>query len=133
MGARVLFDSSQIPGEIVDLLVVSGDVASGQARQLDALVAGWRMATQMLRTNRSAFAAEAAAREGIDPKTFAEYLDGLSFPSMQENRLLLDEKKSPLIQTAVTMSRTMARMGLLKAAVTNLDFVDPLPVTRAQR
>src|SRR5690242_16226698 len=40
-GARTLFDSSQIPGEIVDLLAVRASVIEKQPNAVEALLSGW--------------------------------------------------------------------------------------------
>src|SRR5215475_4243375 len=40
-GASTLFDSSQIPGEIVDLLAVRANVIEKQPKAVEALLSGW--------------------------------------------------------------------------------------------
>src|SRR5215813_626226 len=40
-GAKTLFDSTQIPGEIVDLIAVRDTVLGGQPNAVHALLAGW--------------------------------------------------------------------------------------------
>jgi NitT/TauT family transport system substrate-binding protein len=41
MGATMLFDSTQIPGEIVDLVAVRAPVISKQPKAIQALLTGW--------------------------------------------------------------------------------------------
>jgi len=130
MGAITLFDSTQIPGQVVDLLVVRGDLAQARNSQIDALVGGWAAATKLLSTNRTQFAAMAAQREGIKPGEFLQAMEGLVIPNLASNKVLLTTTITPLTKTALEMSRIMVHAGLLRNVVTSLTFLDPGPVSR---
>ena len=49
-GAKTLFDSTQIPGEIVDLLAVRATVFDKQPKAIQALLTGWFGAIDYMKT-----------------------------------------------------------------------------------
>src|SRR6185369_3792619 len=60
-GGRTLFDSTQIPGEIVDLLAVRASVFGKQPKAIQALLTGWFAAIDYMKREP----ADAARRMGI--------------------------------------------------------------------
>jgi NitT/TauT family transport system substrate-binding protein len=72
--AQLVFDSSKIPGEILDLMVVKTDVLNGNPKLGKALVGAWYETLAVMfksdATGRAALAAMAKA-SGTDPKGFA--------------------------------------------------------------
>jgi NitT/TauT family transport system substrate-binding protein len=106
-GARTLFDSTQIPGEIVDLLAVRATVLDSQPKAVQSLLTGWFGAIDYMKREPE----DAARRMGIRQQTtgeqFLEALRGLRIPSREENLKLLGGAKPEL---AVTGRRLMALM-----------------------
>jgi NitT/TauT family transport system substrate-binding protein len=106
-GATTLFDSTRIPGEIVDLLAVRASVLDRQPRTVQALLAAWFGAIDYLRREPK----DAARRMGIRQQTtgeqFLEALRGLHIPSREENLRMLGGEKPEL---AVNGRRLMALM-----------------------
>ena len=84
-GATTLFDSTQIPGEIVDLLAVRASVLDKQPKAIQALLAGWFSALDYMKREPE----DAAQRMGIRQQTtgeqFLEAQQGLHIPSREEN------------------------------------------------
>ncbi len=64
-GARTLFDSTQIPGEIVDLLAVRASVFEKHPKAIQALLSGWFGAIDYMKANPK----DAARRMGIRQQT----------------------------------------------------------------
>jgi NitT/TauT family transport system substrate-binding protein len=106
-GAKTLFDSTQIPGEIVDLVAVRSSVLERQPRKLDSLLKGWFKAIDYLKREPE----DAARRMGIRQQTtgeqFLKALQGLHIPSREENLKMLG---GPTPQLAVTGRELMALM-----------------------
>jgi NitT/TauT family transport system substrate-binding protein len=108
-GARVLFDSSQIPHEVVDVLVVRPGLAAQQEKALGGLVAGWMRAVAYLKQNPADAAARMAPREGVSPAQFLESLKGLEIPDRETHLRLLGQSPEsldgPMRQLAAVMVR----------------------------
>ena len=122
-GARSLFDSTQIPGEIVDLVAVRASVLEQQPKAVQALLTGWLAAIDYLKREPK----DAARRMGIRLQTtgeqFLNALNGLHIPSREENLKLLGGTQPEL---AVSGRRLMALMLEAKLLRTELKIEDVL-------
>ena len=132
-GAATLFDSTQIPGEIVDLLAVRASVIEKRPDAVRALLSGWFDAIDYMKKDPK----DAARRMGIRQQTTGEQfqaaLQGLRIPSRDENLKMLGGATPEL---AVTGRRLMALMVEAKLLRTNLDIeslLAPRPLTDLQR
>jgi NitT/TauT family transport system substrate-binding protein len=118
-GARTLFDSTQIPGEIVDLMAVRATVVEKHPKAIQALLTGWFGALDYMKSDPK----DAARRMGIRQQTtgeqFLEALQGLRIPSREENLRLLGGTTPEL---AVTGRRLMALMVEAKLLRTDLNI-----------
>lgn len=106
-GATTLFDSTQIPGEIVDLLVVRDSVLEKNPGSVDALLAGWFQAIDYLGRDQQDAARRMSVRQQVSGEQFLQTLRGLRFPSRDENLAML---AGPAPQLLVTGQRLMAMM-----------------------
>lgn len=120
-GAREIFDSAMIPGEIVDVLVVRRSLVESHAETLERLVDGWFRAVRHLEENPSEASVAAAPRAGVTPEQFLESLEGLRIPSREENRKLLagDEE---FVEGLRRLSRIMVENGVQR------EYIDPAPL-----
>jgi NitT/TauT family transport system substrate-binding protein len=132
-GGRTLFDSTQIPGEIVDLLAVRASVVDKRPNAIRALLSGWFDAIDYLTRNP----ADAARRMGIRQQTtgeqFLEALRGLKIPSREDNLRMLG---GPNPELAVTGRRLMALMvdaKLLRSGVEIESVLAPEPLLDLSR
>jgi NitT/TauT family transport system substrate-binding protein len=118
-GATTLFDSTQIPGEIVDLLAVRATVLDKQPKAVQALLAAWFGAIDYLKREPK----DAARRMGIRQQTtgeqFLKALQGLHIPSREENLRMLGGATPEL---AVAGRRLMALMLEAKLLRTGLEI-----------
>lgn len=113
-GARQLFDSSRIPGEIVDVLVVRRTSAAKHGAQISRLVRGWFRALDFIRKDRNRAASIMAQREQLSADDFQKSLQGLRLPDMEENRSMLAGPAPALIPTARQLSRVMLANRLIE-------------------
>ena len=118
-GANTLFDSTQIPGEIVDLLAVRSTAFEKQPKAIQALLTGWFDAIDYMNSAPE----EAARRMGIRQQTTGEQFlaaqQGLHIPSREENLRMLGGATPEL---AVTGHRLMALMLDAKLLRTGLEI-----------
>ncbi len=123
-GAKLLFDSSQIPGEIVDVLIVREEVINQQPKALQALVDGRFRALDYLSKNPQDAASRMAPRTGVTPEQFLESLKGLSSPNLQENQKLLGKTDPSLLNGVKRLSQVMLENKLLPKAVNPASLLD---------
>jgi len=118
-GAKTLFDSTQIPGEIVDLLAVRANVVEKQPKAIQAVLTGWFDAIDYMKSEPN----DAARRMGIRQQTtgeqFLEAEQGLHIPSREENLRMLGGATPEL---AVTGRRLLALMVDAKLLRPGLDI-----------
>jgi len=126
VGANLLFDSKQIPGEIVDTLAVHKELITSQSSALNSLLTGWFKATDYLQKNPQDAAARMAPREGVTAEQFLESLKGLRIPSLEENQKILGLTDANFKNGVKRLSQVMLENQLLQQAV------DPIPLLNDQ-
>lgn len=115
-GARQIFDSSQIPGEVVDVLVVRSDFAEKKPEKVQKVLEGWFKALEYMRKNQRYAAEIMAVREGISVKEFLTSLKGLRYPELKENRLMLTGESPALLPSAQRIADVMLENRLITVA-----------------
>src|SRR5262249_24247153 len=98
-GAHSVFSSKEIPGEIVDVLLVRESLIDSRAAALTQLVQGWFTALRRLGDDRNAMANFAAMHLGVAPETFLNSLQGLQLVDHAENLRLLSAGPQSISQT----------------------------------
>lgn len=128
-GARELFSSADVPGKIVDVLVVRRDVAEQRPQQVQALVDAWYGALKWMSAHRQQALQRMAPREHLTPQQLEAALEGLKIPGRHETVALF--RQGSLQSAAEQMQRSMQASGLLASAGTPLDkLFDSRFVTR---
>ena len=132
-GGATLFDSTQIPGEIVDLLAVRASVIEKQPKAVRALLAGWFGAIEYMERDP----ADAARRMGIRQQTtgeqFLEALQGLHIPSREENLRMLGGATPELAVTGRRLMALMVDAKLLRAGLDIEGVLAPGPLADLPR
>src|SRR5437667_502574 len=80
-GAKTLFDSTQIPGEIVDLLAVRATALQKQPKAVQALLTGWFGALAYMKSDPKDAARRMGIRQQNTVEQFLEAQQGLHVPS----------------------------------------------------
>ncbi|MCY1074921.1 ABC transporter substrate-binding protein [Archangium lansingense] len=127
-GAHRLFDSSHLPGELVDVLVVREDMLEQRPEQVRHLLQGWFRALRYLEEHPEDALSRMSPRLGTSPAGLASQLEDLRHPSLRENRSLLGEPASPLLDSAYSQQRFMLEAGLLHAPVRPEQMLDARPL-----
>src|SRR5215510_12978790 len=114
-GATTLFDSTQIPGEIVDLIAVRANVLEKQPKAVQALLTGWFNAIEYMKREPR----ESAQRMGIRQQTTGEEylraLQGLHIPSREENLRMIGGEMPQLVANGRRLMALMVEAKLLSA------------------
>lgn len=108
-----LFSSSQIPGEVVDVLAVDPALAVERGSALQALVRTWWEARAYALRYPHQAVAVMAQREQIDPQRFRQSERGLHYPDRGEQPALL-AAAGPVARTVAAMAELMQRAGRIQ-------------------
>jgi len=132
-GATTLFDSTRIPGEIVDLLAVRADVVDKQPNAVRGLLAGWFDAIDYVNRQPQDAARRMGIRQQTSGEQFLEAQKGLHVPSREENLRMLG---GPTPELAVTGRRLMSLMvdaKLLRSELEIEGLLAPGPLASLSR
>jgi NitT/TauT family transport system substrate-binding protein len=113
-GAKQVFDSSRLPGEIVDVLVVRRTPSAKQGEEIAQLVRGWFRALEFIRKDPDRAASLMAPRERLSADDFRKALQGLRLPEIGEERAMLAGTAPALIAPIQQLSRVMLANQLIK-------------------
>ena len=116
-GARKLFDSKQIYGEVVDVLLTRRNLSPSQSRQLTALLSGWFRALEYLHKNRLDAAERMALREGVKPQQFLNSLEGLELIDRTTNLRLLGKSTNNLSLTLQRLAEVMLKHKIVSQSI----------------
>src|SRR6478736_1332688 len=127
-GAATLFDSTQIPGEIVDLLAVRASVIDKEPKAIQALLTGWFGAIDYIKREP----VDAARRMGIRQQTSGEQFQqaqrGLHVPSREENLRMLGGAQPELATTGRRLMALMLEAKLLRSDLEIERVLEPGPL-----
>ncbi len=124
-GAKQLFDSSRVPGLIVDVLAVRAPAIRSHRRALSRLTSGYFQARRFMAEHPQQSAAIMAPRLELDPDDFLRTLEGLKLPSLEENRRWLDGGNALLPTVADKLQTIMQENGLLRGQCAPNTLVEP--------
>ena len=116
-GAHQLFDSSEIPGRIVDVLVVNKRITQSHPQALSQLITGHFLARQYLKVNSQDAAQRMAPRLGIKLADVLSAFEGVHLSGIEENRRLLGSGSESLHSTAANLARLLVEKQLLRNRV----------------
>lgn len=113
-GFEPVFDSRQMPGDIVDVLVVSAQALREREPQVRALLAGWQRGLQAMLQEPVASAPLLALGADLDSKAYLATLKGLRFFSAAQSKDLLSGQPPALGQASERLALTLQLMGLIR-------------------
>ena len=96
LGAITLFDSSQIPGRIVDVLVTRQSVIEQDKEPLKTVIASHFKALEYLKQNTSDATLRIAPRLGVPSTEVMKQFEGITLPNVLENHNYLSVESSTL-------------------------------------
>ncbi|HTQ01508.1 MAG TPA: ABC transporter substrate-binding protein [Casimicrobiaceae bacterium] len=127
-GASTLFDSSQIPGEIVDLLAVRESVLKSHPNAIQALLTGWFAALDYMKREPADAAQRMGKRQQTSGEQFLAAQRGLHIPSREENLHMLGGQAPELAVTGHRLLALMLDAKLLQSGVKIETLLAPGPL-----
>lgn len=113
-GAQEVFNSSQIPGRILDVLVVRAEALQRCRNSLRTLVGGYFSARQYWQRDSVDAARRMAPRLKTEPEQVESLFQGLKFPDLAENRQWLAGNAPKLLVSAADIANLMRQRHLLQ-------------------
>ncbi len=134
-GGQVLFDSSMIPGEIVDVLAVRSEVFKTSPEVFARLAEKWFRALEYMQKQPDDAARRMQPRLRVPLEQFLQQYDGLQLGSSQVNQAFFNDKNNPPVKKAVQLMRVMRQNELLRhdVDVNRLFASGPIHVARGDR
>jgi NitT/TauT family transport system substrate-binding protein len=127
-GATTLFDSTQIPGEIVDLVAVRASALEKQPNAVRALLSGWFAALEYMKLEPKDAARRMGIRQQTSGEQFLAALRGLHIPSRAENLEMLGGTAPVLAATGRRLMTLMLEAKLLREALPIETLLAPDPL-----
>ncbi len=126
-GARVLFSTRDIPGEIVDVMAMRRSILDGRAEEVRRALRAWFRAVAYMNQHPREAAAEMARRQRVTVEEFLKGLQGARVPDLDENRVLLGSGHIPgrLHEVAGRLGGFLVRRGLTKKTAPAGDLIRP--------
>ena len=112
-GAQVIFDSSRVPGKILDVLVTRDDDMGRYHDEMVELVQGWQRALEYIRSQPDKAAQIMAKHEHIDVVQFGREMQGIELLGMQRNRELLMGEPPAVAASVDAVQRFLLERGLI--------------------
>lgn len=117
LGAKELFDSRQIPGEIVDVLVVHQALLRERPHLVRKLLADWFNALDYLQSQPQQAAETMSKRLGLSPSEVLQSYQGLRLPDLRQNHEMLEGETPSLGNTINKLASVMKQNRLLPSWV----------------
>lgn len=125
LGGREIFTSKEIPGEVVDVLVVHEDYLNGYRDKVIKLVDVWFNALAFKRDNLQEFAELSSHRLKVSRKEVIDSYNGLLLPERSDNLALLEGKNPKLHHTLIKIRRVLEQHGLIEKGIDLDDLISP--------
>ena len=132
-GATTLFDSTRMPGEIVDLVAVRANVLQDRPKTVRTLLTGWFSAIDYLKRHPQDAARRMGVRQQTSGEQFLQSLKGLHIPSREENLKMLGGATPELVMSGGKLMDLMLDAKLLRAAVSIRELLAPEPLLQLRQ
>ncbi|MDM7944219.1 MAG: ABC transporter substrate-binding protein [Hydrogenophaga sp.] len=129
-GYRRIFDSSEIPGEILDVLVVRAEVLQQRPAAVDALLLGWYAGLHAFQLDRAGAAESLARGTELSPEAYMAVLGGLAFHSREASAHELQGDPPPLVEKARVVAEALLEIGLIQRPPRWDGLIDSAPMRR---
>jgi NitT/TauT family transport system substrate-binding protein len=113
-GAVQLFDSSQAPGQMLDVLVTRDEYIGDYYQELTQLLQGWRRAMDYLQAQPGLAAQALSKRAQTDRAQLAQAMQGIQLFDLRRNRELLLGEPPAVAPTIDKVQRFMLDNGRLQ-------------------
>jgi NitT/TauT family transport system substrate-binding protein len=107
VGAKVIFDSSQIPNEIFDIVMVHEDTYLKRRDDVCYVVNGWFKALDYLKAQPADAHKRMSKRLAVKPEEVPAMMEGIILPTRAENKKILGGEKPGLLEPAQRLAEIL--------------------------
>jgi NitT/TauT family transport system substrate-binding protein len=125
LGAHSIFDSSDIPNEIFDLMLVHEDVYLKRHKEVCDVAHQWFRTLVYMKQSPDETAAIISKRLDVSPQEYKEMLSGINTPDLQENLALIAGDRPEILKAAKLLNDVMIKEGQLTHQVDLTLGLDP--------
>lgn len=111
-GGRTIFDSSAIPGQILDVLAVSPAIYASRKQDISLIVDGWFKAHVYASAHASSAITFMASSQGLTPDEFKEVLSGMFFALKADHQRKMLASEGDLSVNIDSVSQLMKGLNL---------------------
>lgn len=129
-GYRAIFDSREMPGEIVDVLVVRADVLRQRPQAVDALLQAWAAGLDAMQRDPAGAAASLGPGADLSPAQYLAVQRGLRYYTPAQSLGLLVGDPPKLAQQGQDVAHLLQELGVLRAAPGWAALIDSGPAMR---
>jgi len=130
-GAEVLFDSTKVPGKIVDTLVVRAADAEAHKKSLHEFIKAWFRALSVIQQDHLHAYPIMAQREQVPVARIVSTLKGLVLLDKPNNLQQLTGNPPPLLKTSGEIQRILKESGLTTGSDDLSQLINPRLVEEA--
>ncbi len=123
-GANLLFDSSEIPGRIIDVLAVLPSVIQQSPKAIKQLIASHFKARDYFVKNPAAASVILAKRLQLTPAEVPASFIGVELPDLKQNQKMLMGENPPLVASARDLANIMHKANLIQEPVSTDGLFD---------
>ncbi len=123
-GGKKLFDSSSIPGRIVDVLVIRSDAINGHRQGIAKLINSQFRALKHLQDYPAESARLMAPRLGVTADQVGDLFNGLVLPGRAGNLSMFSGEPSVISQTVTSLNTILLGSGLISERVQAPKLID---------
>jgi len=124
-GGKLLFDSTQMPGEIVDVLIARDSVLKAKKESVNALIKGWYQSLDYMKKHPQDANKRIASFENVSQAMFERTLAGIKIPSREESIRMLTKNPGSLYESSGKLIESMQNQGLLRKDASFEHFFTP--------
>ncbi len=124
-GGHVVFDSTQIPYEIVDVFVTNQQQIEEKYSSYQLFVSGWFRTLDYINEHYDQAMQKMASYERVDVKTFQSAYEQLIIPDLQQNKTLFGNSEKSLEKPLRRLSSIMLAKGNIKKQVNIKEIIAP--------
>lgn len=124
-GGRVLFGSSDMPGEIIDVLIVRAGCLERDRARVDGLLKGWFKGVEYVSKSPGSAVQKMKARLKLGEREIKKTMELIYFPPRYENLVMLG---SSLPESASMLEGVMLENRLISAGVDIRPLIDERPL-----
>ena len=129
-GFRPLFDSAQLPGQVIDVYAVRSDFLQKFPAQVDAFLAAWQRGVWEFQQHPARSTTLLAPGVDVTPEHYMEAMGQIRLFDTAASLAWMEGEPSPLGQRARNLVPMLQAMRVIEAAPDWERLIDPAPLRR---